>query len=47
VVEPVEVEAEVVEELVDPTVEVVPDYLCFYIRIPCLFIFKRLYIINI
>jgi hypothetical protein len=45
VVEPVEVEA--VEEPVDPTVEVEPDFLCFYIRIPYLFIFKRLYIINI
>jgi hypothetical protein len=32
VVEPVEVE--VVEEPVDPTVEVEPDYLCFYIRKP-------------
>jgi hypothetical protein len=34
VVEPVEVE--VVEEPADPTaeVEVEPDYLCFYIRIP-------------
>jgi hypothetical protein len=28
------VEVEVVEEPADPTAEVEPDYLCFYIRIP-------------
>jgi hypothetical protein len=48
VVEPVVVEPEVESDsTVVVEVELDPDYLCFCSRIPYLFIFKRLFIINI